>query len=55
MLHREVITVCSENHTEYINAICGHYAEICMLNFVANGIITRLKMVKYLLSNFNSQ
>jgi len=29
MLYREIIAVCSEIHTKYINEIFGHDAELC--------------------------
>ena len=28
MLYREIIAVCSEIHTEHINAVCGQEAEL---------------------------
>jgi hypothetical protein len=27
MLYREIIAVCSENHTKHINTLCGQNAE----------------------------
>jgi hypothetical protein len=27
MLHKEIIAVCSEVHTEHINALCGYNVE----------------------------
>ena len=27
MLYREIITVCSQIHTKYINTHCGHFIE----------------------------
>jgi hypothetical protein len=36
MLYREIIAVCSEIHTKYINTLCGQNVDL--LNVKAGGI-----------------
>jgi hypothetical protein len=35
MLYREIIAVCSQNHIEHINTLCGQNVEL--LNFKSGG------------------
>ena len=45
MLYREIIAVCSEIHTKYINIVCGQNVELWMLNLVVNTVTTGLGKV----------
>jgi len=42
MLHREMITVCSEIHTKDINILWGLNINFCLLNMVMHTATTRL-------------
>jgi len=44
MLYKEVISVCSEIHTKYINTVCGQNVEFCLtLYLVMHDLITGLR------------
>ena len=32
MLYKEIIVVCSESHTKYINTLCGQNVEVFVRN-----------------------
>ena len=36
MLYREIITVCSENHTKHINTMCGQNVELLNVTLVVH-------------------
>jgi hypothetical protein len=43
MLYRKIITVCSQIHTKYINALCGQNVELLNVNLVIY-IVTTLAL-----------
>jgi hypothetical protein len=46
MLYREIIAVCSQNHTKYINTPCGQNVEYFSLNLAVYMVTTELQMIK---------
>ena len=42
MLHREIITVCSEIHTKHINTLCGQNVELLNVKLVVHIVTTGL-------------
>jgi len=40
MLYREIIAVCSEIHTKYINIVCGQNVEIVNVKLVVHMVTT---------------
>jgi len=42
MLYREIIAVCSEIHTEHINALCGQNVELVNVKVVVHIVTTGL-------------
>jgi len=42
MLYREIITVCSEIHTEHINTLCGQNVEFASVKLVVHVVTTGL-------------
>ena len=42
MLYREIITVCSQNHTKHINTLCGQNVDLLKVKLVVNIVTTRL-------------
>jgi len=42
MLYREIIAVCSEIHTKYINLVCGQNVEIVNVKLVVHIVTTGL-------------
>ena len=42
MLHREIIAVCSQIHTEPINTPCGQNVELLMLKLAVHIVTTGL-------------
>ena len=40
MLYREIIAVCSQIHTKYINTLCGQNVELLNVKLVANIVTT---------------
>ena len=42
MLYREIIAVCSENHTRHINTLCGQNVELLNDKLVVHIVTTRL-------------
>jgi hypothetical protein len=40
MLYSEIIAVCSQIHTKYINTLCGQNVELCVLNLVVHIVTT---------------
>ena len=49
MFYWEIIVVCSETHTQYINTLCGHYVELLNVKLVVHIVTTGLQRVKSLL------
>jgi hypothetical protein len=49
MLYREIIAVCSQIHTEHINALCGQNVELLTVKLVIHIVTTGLQRVKALL------
>jgi hypothetical protein len=49
MLHRKIIAVCSEIHTEHINTVCGQDVELMNVNLAVRIVTTGLYRVKCLL------
>jgi len=46
MLYREIIAVCSEIHTKYINTLCGQNVEFVNVTLVVHIVTTGLYRVK---------
>ena len=42
MLYREIITVCSQIHTEHINTLCGQNVELVNVKLVIHIVTTGL-------------
>ena len=42
MLYREIITVCSQIHTKYINTLCGQNVELLDVKLVVHIVTTGL-------------
>ena len=42
MLYREIIAVCSQIHTKYINKLCGHNVELLNVKLVVHIVTTGL-------------
>jgi len=42
MLYREIIAVCSENHTKHINALCGQNVEFVNVKLVVHIVTSGL-------------
>ena len=42
MLYREIIAVCSENHTKHINALCGKNVEFVNVKLVVHIVTSGL-------------
>jgi len=42
MLYREIIAVCSEIHTKYINTLCGQNVELSNVKLVVHIVTTGL-------------
>ena len=42
MLYREIIAVCSQNHTKHINTLCGQNVELLKVKVVVNIVTTEL-------------
>jgi hypothetical protein len=42
MLYKEIIAVCSQIHTKYINALCGQNVELLNVEQLVHGETTRL-------------
>ena len=51
MLHREVIVVCSQIHTEHINTLCGQNVEFVRVKLAVRIVTAGLSGVKTLLFN----
>jgi len=49
MLYREIIAVCSQIHTKYINTVCGQNVELLSVKLVVRIVITGMQRVNYLL------
>ena len=49
MLYREIIAVCSQTHTKYINTLCGQNVKLFNVKLVVHIITTGLQRVKSLL------
>jgi len=49
MLYREIIAVCSQIHTKYINTLCGQNVELLNVKLVVHIVTTGLYWVKSLL------
>jgi len=49
MLYREIIAVCSQIHTKYINSLCGQNVELLNVNLTVHIVTTGLQRVKSLL------
>ena len=47
MLYREIIAVCSEIHTKYINAMCWQHLEFWLLDLVVRIVTTELESVNW--------
>jgi len=43
MLYREIIAVCSENHTKHITTLCGQNLELLNVKLVVHIVTTELK------------
>jgi len=46
MLNREIITVCSQIHTKYINTLCGQNVELLNVKLAVHIMTTGLQRVK---------
>ena len=46
MLYREIIAVCSQIHTKYINTLCGQNVELLSVKLVVHAVTTGLQRVK---------
>jgi hypothetical protein len=46
MLYREIMAVCSEIHTKYINTLCGLNVELLNVKLAVNIVTTGLQKVK---------
>ena len=42
MLYREIIAVCSQIHSKYINTVCGQNVELLNVKLVVHIVTTRL-------------
>ena len=42
MLHREIISVCSQIHTKHINTVCGQNVEFLNVKLVVRIVTTGL-------------
>jgi hypothetical protein len=40
MLYREIIAVCSQIHTKYINTVCGQNVELLNVKLAVRAVIT---------------
>ena len=49
IMYREIIAVCSEIHTKYINTVCGQNVELLNVKLVVHIVTTGLQSVKSLL------
>ena len=49
MLYREIIAVCSEIHTKYINTLCGQNVELLNVKLAVHIVTTGLQMLETLL------
>jgi len=49
MLHKDIIAVCSQIHTEHTNTVCAQNVEFLNVKLVVHIVTTGLKGVKYLL------
>jgi hypothetical protein len=47
MLYREIIAVCSENHTKHINTLCGENEELLNVKLAVHIVTT----VRYIYSD----
>ena len=41
MLYREIIAVCSQNHTKHINTLCGQNVELLNIKLAVHIVTTR--------------
>ena len=41
-LHREIIAVCSQNHTKHINTLCGQNVELLNVKLAVHIVTTGL-------------
>ena len=48
MLYREIMVVCSEIHTKYINTVCGQNVELLNVKLAVHTVTTGLQRVKSL-------
>jgi len=48
MLYREIIAVCSQIHTKYINTLCRQNVELLNVKLVVHIVTTGLKMVNHI-------
>ena len=48
MLYREIIAVCSQIHTKYINTLWGQNVEVLNVKLVVHIVTTWLQRVKFL-------
>jgi hypothetical protein len=58
MLYREIIVVCSEIHTKYINTLCGNNVEFLNVQLLAHTLTTGHKGLytkNYIHSNRTAQ
>jgi hypothetical protein len=46
MLYNEIIAVCSQSHTKYINTLCGQNVELLNVKLVVHIMTTGLSVVK---------
>ena len=42
MLYREIIAVCSQNHTKHINTLCGQSVELLNVKLAVHIVTTGL-------------
>jgi len=49
MLHREIIAVCSQIHTNHMNTLCGQTVELLNVKLVVHIVTTGLQRVKSVL------
>ena len=50
MLYREIIAVCSQIHTEYINILCGQNVELLNVKLLVHIVITGFIIGKFTLA-----